>query len=196
MKKIILILLAALFLTSCGQATPSSPPSATPNPDAIAALSIPGTDISAPVLPTEDNSALWINTEYNNIDFSNPVIVIHGSSSGPFNALQRAFMEDGSVQAHSDVVLKLPSGEQHYRVFAAGAYNNTDILRYNLSFKTRANIPRFVDQFMSYHTMIRQVDESITITESDNLLILSTELSYDPSQRFLVLAKQTSSTIT
>ena len=56
-------------------------------------------------------------------------------------------------------------------------------------FHNKADILTFLEELKRYHTMTKQFDESVSVTEDDKILILSTCLAQNDDQRFLVLAK-------
>ena len=210
MKKIIILLLALTFLTSCGLNPPEptlSPQGASrvsvssggipdfdalrqEDPNTCAWLYIPGTQISFPVVSlspeeTAIETSLRLDNTRNNPDCSDPVVVLAGT---PLHALQGTFLSEDALTAYPTLTLYTPAGTLSYQTFACGAYSNKDILRNFLSFKNTENIPLFVNQFLTYHTMIRVADDSVSVSSSDRILVLSAPLSTDSSQNFLVLA--------
>lgn len=156
-------------------------------------LYIPDTSVSFPVLSltpeeTSIETTLRLDSTRNTPTCTDPVIVLTGN---PLHALQSLFLTEKGLTSHPELKLYTPDGILTYRTFACGAYSNKDILRNFLSFKNTENIPIFVNQFLSYHTMMRLADESVTITSTDRLLVLSHPLASDETQNFLVLASLT-----
>ena len=159
------------------------------DPDIIAWLYIPGTDINRPVYRTDEG--IHLDPVNGSVSAEAPAILLLGSSEGadaPFRSLQHTYSVDASLRDASAVLLYTPDGLQSWRVFGAGAFRDIDILSIYDSFRNPRNIPWFVDEWQKHHTLIRILDPAASVTEDDRLLILSTELNQTPGQRFLVLA--------
>lgn len=175
------------------------------NPDIIGWLYIPDAQVNDPVLRhAEDDAfyrnhaadgelssfgALYVEAKYNADAFTDPVTVIYGSSDARdrlFASLQKTFSVDGIGQ--KQISLFTPEGKRDLCAAAAGAYNANHIMSGHMNFKNRQNIPFFANELKNYHTMTKQFDETAPITAEDDLLVLSTHLLENGSQRFLVLA--------
>ena len=159
------------------------------DPSIIAWLCIPGADISQPVYAGD--SGVHTDPVNGDVRASAPVILLFGGADGqgaPFRTLQSIYSADSSLWDASTVLLYTPEGLQTWDIFGAGAFRDIDILNIYDSFRNRKNIPWFVDQWQKHHTMIRVIDDGVSVTEDDRLLILSTDLNQTPGQRFLVLA--------
>ena len=198
-------LFSFLFLCACGAAKPDPIGDAAEavkagkspdfsslqsfDPSIIGWLYIPGTDINQAIYSSE--AGIHIDPLNGDSSFSGPAVLLLGSSEGtgaPFRTLQTTYSTDSSLREASAVLLYTPQGLQTWQVFGAGAFRDIDILNIYDNFRNRRNIPWFVDQWRKHHTMIRVLDDSVSVTEDDRLLILSTELNQTPGQRFLVLA--------
>ena len=159
------------------------------DPDIVAWLCIPGTDVNRPVYRTDQG--VHIDPANGSVSAEAPAILLLGTSEGadaPFRSLQHTYSVDSSLRDASAVLLYTPDGLQSWRIFGAGAFRDIDILSIYDSFRNRRNIPWFAEQWQKHHTMIRILDPAASVTEDDRLLILSTELNQTPGQRFLVLA--------
>ena len=179
------------------------------NEDIYAWLYIPGTDINHPVLQNirgdndyylthtadrqeDENGCLFTEYLYNARDFNAPVTVIYGHrrrTGDMFGQLQSIFAVTGSLEQYSEAVIYLPDRELHYQIFAESEFSDMHIPNHFRRFQDRADLLVFLDQLRHYHTMTRQFDERVSVTENDRLLILSTCLAQNDDQRFLVLAK-------
>ena len=179
------------------------------NEDVCAWLSIPGTELSLPVLQSRNGDdeyylthtangredglgCLFIQQRYNSRDFTDPVTVIYGrrgSKGELFAPLQKLYSENSSLQSCGEIYVQTSERELRYQVFASGAYSGMHILYSYDGFRNVEDIPRFLSDFRRYHTMIRQFDDSLAVGADDRILILSTSLEQDQNQRYLVLAK-------
>lgn len=157
----------------------------------IAWLYIPGLNINAPIRQ-EDDSGLFIQTEYNNRDFSDRATLIYGpvSSDGKlFGSLQHSYSEDGSLDHYSEIVVFLPEQMLTYRVFAAGSFDDRHLMHSYHSLVDIADIQSMINDIQTYHTMSNQFPQNVELTEHDSLLILSCHAAQSEDQRFLVLAR-------
>ena len=179
------------------------------NEDIYAWLYVPGTNINHPVLQSQrgdndyylnhtvdrledENGCLFTEYLYSDKEFKIPVTVIYGHrrrSGDMFGQLQQLYSVTGSLEQYPDIYIYTPDKELHYQVFGESEFSNMHIPNHYRRFHDRSLLPVFVDELMSYHTMTKQFDPSVTITEEDRLLILSTCLQQNENQRFLVLAK-------
>lgn len=179
------------------------------NEDIYAWLYIPGTEINHPILQSvrgdndyylthtvdrqeDENGCLFTEYLYSDKDFNVPVTVIYGHrrrSGDMFGQLQTLYAVTGSLEQYSEIIVYLPERELHYQVFAESVFSNMHIPNHYKRFHDKADILTFLSELKSYHTMTKQFDESVPITEDDKLLILSTCLAQNEDQRFLVLAK-------
>lgn len=179
------------------------------NEDIYAWLYVPGTNINHPVLQSQrgdndyylnhtvdrledENGCLFTEYLYSDKDFDIPVTVIYGHrrrSGDMFGQLQQIYSVPGSLEQCSDIYVYTPDKELHYQVFGASEFSNKHIPNFYKRFYDKSLVPVFVDELKSYHTMTKQFDSSVEITEQDRLLILSTCLLQNENQRFLVLAR-------
>ena len=215
MKKLfILLCLFCLILPACGnQATDSFTEAAeavkngTPpdfaslqavNPDVIAWLTIPGTEVNEPVLRREGEdsfyqthapdgknagTAVFSQSTYNGDDMNDPVTVLYGSNQRQFANLQHRYTENGSLEQFGTVIIYTPTETLSYRVFGAGAFTDAHLLR---TYKDDSST--FIRDWFRYHVMSRQYDGTTSIPDGAKLLVLSTHAREDDDQRFLILA--------
>lgn len=179
------------------------------NEDIYAWLYIPGTNINHPVLQSvrgdndyylnhtvdrleDENGCLFSEYLYSDKEFEIPVNVIYGHrrrSGDMFGQLQEIYSVTGSLQQYPEVLVFTPDKELHYRVFGACEFSNMHIPNHFQRFEDRSKLIEMVNELKRYHTMTKQFDPAVEITESDRILILSTCLVQNENQRFLVLAK-------
>lgn len=176
------------------------------NKDVCAWLEIPGTQISYPVLqhPQDDafylthnelgqedaNGALYTEAKYNAADFSDPLTVIYGhrmNSGAMFGTLQKEYSGPASFEAHRRVLLHLPDETLEYTVFAAVPYNRVHILHY-YDFSWYRVFRLFFDDVFATRSLIAITDAQARPEFGQRVLVLSTCVPGDKSQRFLVMA--------
>ena len=178
------------------------------NPDICGWLVIPGMALSEPVLrhPTDDawygahapdgsenaGGSVYCQPTYNGADFTDPVTVLYGSEATPerqFSSLAKFWSEDGSLQRAGEMRICTPTGTLRYQAFGAGLYNSTHILHDHNGFQKPGELESFLTAFRQYHSMSRQYDDGITLTDSVRVLILSTHVPQNEDLRYLVVAK-------
>lgn len=176
------------------------------NPDICAWLTVPGTDISYPVLLREleedfylthgengkksPSGALFIQN-YNRRDCSDPAVAVYGHrmrSGAYFGSLQESFETEEGFRSHPTLRLYLPDRVVDYRVFAAVPYNSTHLL-YTYHFENPYEYKNFIDRIYAVRSFLAHTDESLRPQFGDRLLILSTCLTGDNTQRYLVLGR-------
>lgn len=176
------------------------------NEDICAWLEIPGTQISYPVLQHSENDAFYLDhnvlgqpdangalyTEatYNAADFSDPVTVIYGhrmNSGAMFGTLQKEYSGPASFEAHRKILLHLPEETLEYTVFAAVPYSRMHILHY-YDFSWYRVFRMFFDDVFATRSLIAITDEQARPEFGQRVIVLSTCVPGDKSQRFLVMA--------
>ena len=215
MKKLFLLLcLACVVLSACGNQAPSpfteaaeavkngTPPDFASlqavNPDVIAWLTIPGTEVNEPILRREGEdsfyqthapdgksagTAVFSQSGYNCADMSDPITVLYGSNERQFANLQHRYTENGSLEQFGTVIIYTPNETLSYRVFGAGAFTDAHLLR---TYKDDSST--LIRDWFRYHVMSRQYDGTTSIPDGAKLLVLSTHAREDDEQRFLLLA--------
>lgn len=216
MKRISLIFLLVfvLVLSACGSSTPDPfteaaetvknglPPDFASlqalNPDLIAWLSIPGTEINEPILRREGEdsfyqthapdgktagTAVFSQSAYNSADCRDPITVLYGSNQRQFAGLQHRYLENGSLDQFGTVIVYTPAETLTYRVFGAGAFTDAHLLR---SYQDDSST--LIRDWFRYHVMSRQYDGTTSLPDGAKLLVLSTHAREDDDQRFLILA--------
>lgn len=167
------------------------------NPDIYGWLTIPGTDISYPLLQragddafylTHDSSgaeskagALFTEESVNGRDFSDPVTVVYGhrmNSGERFGRLEKEF-SGRNLEKNREIIVTLPEKALYYEVVGAVRYPGEHLLR-----KYAFDDPKTFESFFS-----SLLDGRTTVRSGDRVLILSTCLKWDLSQRYLVLAR-------
>ena len=177
------------------------------NPDIHAWISIAGLKLDYPVLqhPTDDEwylrraydksdyigGCLFTQCSYNSTDFNDPVTVIYGHtmrSGAFFGELQKVYTDAQNFLEHNDITVYLPGEIRHYTVFAAVPYNSTHIL-YTYDFSNEYWFNNFFKSVFSVRALGAQFDSAQKPAYGDRVIILSTCLNQDSTQRFLVMAR-------
>ena len=177
------------------------------NPDVYAWLSIPGTQISYPVVqhPTLDEfylnhdatgawaaaGALFTQATYNSLTFEDPVTVVYGHRQNDgtmFGDLQPLYLGDADFSQINEIVIYLPDGEQHYQIFAAVPHSNEHLL-YAYDFSRKESYQEFLDGVYATTDSAANFDLSAAADVNDRLVILSTCLKTNRTNRFLVIGK-------
>lgn len=168
-------------------------------------IEIPGADFCQPVMQHERDDAYYANHDaagvenqcgslytqasYNAADFSDPVTVIYGSSKAegtPFRNLQETY--SGRFEECSEILLHLPEETLRYEVFAAVPHSSIHILHYyDFSIQRRYN--GFFDGIYSTRLLGMHLNAENRPEYGDRVLILSTGLRGEATQRYLVMAK-------
>lgn len=178
------------------------------NPDAYAWLYVPGIGISYPVMQSAESDLYYLNhnsqrqysvagalfTEhaYNSRDFEDPVTIIYGhlmKSNAMFGALQNVYSVPENLESCSLIEIYLPDKKWEYRVFAALPYDSRHIL-YNYDFSKARIYKTFFGSIMETRALNASFAPEYKPVYGDHVLILSTCLRGDSSQRYLVMAKR------
>jgi len=218
-KLLVLLFLLCLVLSGCGNKNLDSLTEATEavknctapdfaalqaiNPDIIAWLSIPGTEINEPILRREgDDSfyqthspdgknagiAVFSQSAYNSADMNDPITVLYGSNQRQFANLQHRYSENGSLDQFGTINIYTPTETKTYHVFGAGSFTDAHLLH---TYKDDSS--SLIYDWSQYHVMSRQYDGTTSLPNGAKLLVLSTHAREDDDQRYLILAVSSSS---
>lgn len=175
------------------------------NPDIYGWLDIPDTDISYPLLQSQEDDTFYLNHDaykeynsagalftehrYNKNDMTDPVTVVYGhrqNDGSMFGTLQQTFSDPEGFASHKTIVVYLPDRELRYQVRAALPYDNRHIL-YQYDFHDTQSYSDFL--YSVYNARALGINYAEQAMEPDDtLLILSTCLKGNRKNRFLVLA--------
>ena len=179
-------------------------------PDAYAWLSIPGTDISYPLVQskTDDtyylkrsasgvsdaSGALFTEHTYNSDDMNDPVTVVYGHkmrAGTMFGSLQEEYSK--RFDEIKKIIIYMPDKCLKYEAFAAIPYGDQHLLS-TFDFEKSGEFKTFFDDILMTRRMGATIDTGAKakpeyIMPGDKVLVLSTcTYEYD-ADRFLVMAK-------
>lgn len=177
------------------------------NPDILAWMDIPNTDISYPIVQSSEDDtfylthnsdreyssdgALFSESTYNTNDFSDLITVVYGHHNFDgtmFANLQKFYSETDAMQDYGLIRVYLPDRELEYEVFATVPYDSVHIL-YNYGANNLRNKRIFQYEISTVHSLDSRIDSERFPTPADPILILSTCLQGNHDRRFLVLAR-------
>ncbi len=177
------------------------------NPDIYAWLTIPNTDISYPLLQSAEddayyldhnsdkqysaNGALFSEHQYNGLELTDPVTLIYGhhmKSGAMFGNLQMLFSDPAFFEENETFTVYTPDAELTYGVFAAVPYPGDHTL-YSNDFSKDAVFEVFFDGIFSTRDLGARFREEYAPVPGDRVMILSTCLIGNNTNRFLVMGK-------
>lgn len=178
----------------------------TVNPDIIAWITIPGTNIDYPVLqhPLDDSYYLTHNLDgsygypgciyiesLNHADFSDPNTLIYGhnlKTKTMFTELHK-FENKDFFEEYNEVILYLPDKTLHYRIFAAHVYDDRHLL-YSFDFTDEDIYAGFLQSIYDIRDMSANIDRTFEVTAQDRIISLETCISGEENRekRYLVHA--------
>lgn len=174
------------------------------NPDVYAWLEIPGTDISYPILQRKGDGSFYLThnalgqespaggiftEDYNSKDFSDPVTVLYGNrmeDGSMFGALLE-YEDEEFFDAHKQVFIYTPDSTFQYSIFAAYCGDDSHLLL-SRDLSKAANREAYIREVFQNRGLKVHLDSSISVTEEDHILALSTGYPGESGKRFLIQA--------
>lgn len=175
------------------------------NKDIYAWIRIPGTPIDYPILNRKGDNGYYLKRnyyryadtrgsifteDYNNRNFNDPVTLIYGhnmSSGSMFGSIQKTYTKKSLMQSHKELQIILPDKTYTYEIFAAVPYSNIHLMYY-YDFTNTYVFTEVMNDILSVRAMNAVVDKTVKVTPDDHIVILSTCLSGNGNQRYLLLA--------
>lgn len=148
--------------------------------------------LSHDAMENYDRAGSLFVEHYNGTTFDDMVTIIYGhrmSSGAMFGSLQSALEDVDLTSEPQYIVIYLPDKIKMYQIFATVPHDNKHIMYYH-NFNNESVYNQFISEV--YSATGSEVDrvDSLRPHYGDKLLILSTCLRRDRTQRFLVLAKE------
>ena len=175
------------------------------NSDIYAWIDVPGTNISYPVLQSENddtyylnhdsdksyntNGAIFSEKEYNAKSFDDPVTVLYGHdmrSGDMFGQLQSDYSNEEFLKNNGEILIYTPDRELRYKIFAATPYYSLHLLHY-YPFEKSYVFNQFFDELYNYRTLSSTYFEEYKPYYGDKVLVLSTCMNNGDNKRFLVM---------
>lgn len=175
------------------------------NKDIYAWIRIPGTPIDYPILNRKGDNGYYLKRnyyryadtrgsifteDYNNRNFNDPVTLIYGhnmSSGSMFGSIQKTYTKKSFMQSHKELQIILPDKTYTYEIFAAVPYSNIHLMYY-YDFTNTYVFTEVMNDILSVRAMNAVVDKTVKVNPDDHIVILSTCLSGNGNQRYLLLA--------
>jgi len=176
------------------------------NPDIYAWLEIKGTKVDYPILQSSTDDSKYLTTAYdgtyyaggsvftqatyNSKDFEDPVTAIYAhtmTSGNLFGNLQPIYTDPEKFEKYNEIIIHLPDKVITYKVFAAVPYETIHIMD-TYDFENKY-------WFKNFFKGIKKIESEYSVKNieefpeyGDNVIILSTCLNNESTNRFLVMA--------
>jgi len=176
------------------------------NEDVYAWLEVTGSTVNYPIVQSAEDDTYYLTHDingkhdakgmiysehrYNGTDFSDPVTILYGHRRNDmtmFSSLQPLYSDRAYFDEHREITVYLPEKELHYRIIAAVPYDDRHIL-YEYDFTKAKDFAAFFDSVFEMRSLDANVDTEAYPDYDDRILILSTCLWGDKSQRYLVIS--------
>lgn len=174
------------------------------NSDIYAWIDIPGTNISYPVLQSNDDDAFYLNHDsykdysfsgsifsekkYNSKTLDDPVTILYGHdmlSGDMFGQLQSCYSSEEFLKKNNKILIYTQDKELQYEIFAATPYYRLHLLHY-FNFDESYVFNQFFDELYNYRTISSTFTKDKKPFYGDKVVVLSTCMNNGDNQRFLV----------
>jgi len=175
------------------------------NPDIYAWIEIEGTKVDYPILQSKDDSkylstgydgkpyiggAIFTESAYNSKSFDDPVTIIYGHTMKAgtlFGSLQSVYSDKKTFESCDEIKIFLDNEVRRYKVFAAVPYDTKHIL-YTYDFSNDYWYRNFFKSIKKIRSIGANFNEERFPEAGEKVIILSTCLTGDNTQRYLVMA--------
>ena len=174
------------------------------HPDIYAWIQMPETAIDYPVVQRFGDAEYYLRRNldgkysvagtifseftYNGIDFADPVTLIYGhnmNDDSMFGQLQ-TFVESQILDETSVFYIYQPERRLTYQIFAGVPYSNSHVLHYH-NFHMENEYNRFFDEIYASRSLHANLNAEARPQFGERVVILSTCLNGDRTQRYLVM---------
>lgn len=179
------------------------------NPEIYAWLLIPGTSINAPItqsqsgditfyqshgpdLSENERGSLYTHFRYSTGQFSERVSVVYGktlSSASVLDGIESLYHSIDAIRQHQDLYIFTKTAVLHYSVFCSTDFSDVLLSSEYNAFRDTADTASFLDDVRTYRTLRRQIDDAVSVTPENRMIVLTSRLEQNENKRFLVLAK-------
>lgn len=184
------------------------------NPDVCAWIQIPGIEtIDYPILQSspeaDDNyyldhdmngkskraGSIYIQ-KLNNKDFTDPATIIYGHNmlNGTMFGQLKKYRTKSFFDEHQEIYIYMPGHILKYELVSAFVYDDRHILN-SFNFDVEDDRMKFFNECTNPTSLTKQVVEGAELDVDDEIIVLSTCTAND-SERYLVVAKFVSDTVT
>lgn len=184
------------------------------NPDVCAWIQIPGIDvIDYPILQSspeaDDNfyldhdingkskraGSIYIQ-KLNNKDFTDPATLIYGHNmlNGTMFGQLKKFRTKSFFEENREIYIYMPGHILKYEIISAFVYDDRHIIN-SFNFDIEEERMKFFNECTNPTSLTKQVLEGASLDEDDEIIVLSTCTAND-SERYLVVGKFVSDTVT
>ncbi|MDD3218034.1 MAG: class B sortase [Lachnospiraceae bacterium] len=174
------------------------------NPDIYAWIQIPDTNVDYPVAQSATDNVYYLNNtiegaagypgsiyteNYNAKDFSDFDTVVYGHNmrnGSMFGTLQK-YRDSSYMAAHPQIIVYTPDYKRTYQIFASVVYSDRHILN-TFDFTQEAGRQEYLDSILNGNDMNNIVNRDVTVDINSRILTLSTCITGQPNNRYLVEA--------
>ena len=174
------------------------------NPEVYAWITVPGTNVDYPIAQREGDREFYLHhniygeyefagmiytEDYNSTDFTDPNTVIYGhnmNNDTMFTTLHY-FEDQEFFDEHDEVIIYTPDDVLHYQIFAAYPYDNRHLMQ-SFDFSDPDVFAAYLDRVFLFWDMKAYFRDGVAVTAEDTIITLSTCISGQESQRYLVQA--------
>lgn len=173
------------------------------NSDIYAWISVPGTNIEYPVLqhPTENDYYLMHNLDksygypgciysqtMNSKDFTDPNTILYGHcmKDGTMFKELRRYEDLGFLNSYGYFYIYTEDKAYTYEIFNACVFNDRHLL-YQYNFSDKGGFKNFLSDLQAVRGMTSHYKSEVEVNEDDRLMTLSTCVTADGPQRWLVV---------
>lgn len=174
------------------------------NPDIYAWIQIDGTNVNYPIVQSPDDDSYYlmhtvdgqegypgsIYTEScNQKDFTdfNTLIYGHDMMDGSMFQNLHNYSDPAYMEEHPEIVIYTPEKKLTYRIFAAVVYDDRHVM-HSFDFRHTEGRQAFLDSVYAVRDMSSVIDAEIPVDTDSRVITLSTCISGQENNRFLVEA--------
>lgn len=177
------------------------------NSDIYAWITIPDTQVNAPILQNQDTDDLYdefyLDHLYNKVSgysgalftqkvnattFEDANTVIYGHDMKNLEAFGslKYYREQEYFEEHKKITVYTPEETLTYEIFAAVEFSDRHLMGM-YDFSNKADVESYIDDIKKSSGI---VDSTMEVTAEDKFITLSTCIGSKPNQRYLVVAKR------
>lgn len=127
---------------------------------------------------------------YNKTDFSDPNTIVYGHNmeTGAMFAPLHQFEDHDFFDKHEYIYVYTPDMIRIYQIFSARYYDDRDLMK-AFDFTDKSVYQNFLDDIFSTRDIVHFVRDGVSVTNEDRIITLSTCISGQPENRYLIHGK-------